>query len=82
MAEIGNPRVNLFKTTYDQLDQDSNQGIAGLDMARVNQRQKDLSKFLGQTDYSKQLTEAQDMSKLQLALALARQGFVAAGACV
>ena len=80
MAETGNPRVNLFKTTYDQLDQDSNQGIAGLDMARVNQRQKDLSKFLGQTDYSKQLTEAQDMSKLQLALALAQQGFAAAGA--
>ena len=32
------------------------------------------------TDYSKQLAEAQDLGKLQLALALAQRGFAAAGA--
>ena len=72
--------IQNFVKTFTQLGKAPNQGITSLDMARVGQRQQDLSKFLGQTDYSKQLQEAQDLGKLQLALALAQQGFAAAGA--
>ena len=39
-----------------------------------------LASFLGTTDYGKQREEAEDLSKLQLALALAQRGFAAAGA--
>ena len=50
------------------------------DMELVRQRQAEYAKYLGQTDYAKQLQESQNMGKLQLALALAQRGFAAAGA--
>ena len=46
----------------------------------LDQRAANIRDYLGQTDYSKQLQEAQDLGKLQLALALAQRGFAAAGA--
>ena len=39
-----------------------------------------LASFLGTPDYTKQLTDAQDLGRLQLALAMAQRGFAAAGA--
>ena len=50
------------------------------DMELVRQRQAEYAKYLGQTDYAKQLQESQNLGKLQLALALAQRGFAAAGA--
>jgi hypothetical protein len=49
-------------------------------MELVRQRQAEYAKYLGQTDYAKQLQESQNLGKLQLALALAQRGFAAAGA--
>ena len=49
-------------------------------LAAVEAEQAGLASFLGGTDYGKQLEEAQNLSKLQLALALAQRGFAAAGA--
>lgn len=80
MAQQISPKLQSYIDTVNQLGKAPSQGITSLDMAKVGQRQRDLSKFLGQTDYSKQLQEAQDLGKLQLALALAQQGFAAAGA--
>jgi len=58
-------------------------GLAGLmqpDMSAVRTREAELKKYLGQTNYAKQLEEAQNLGKLQLGLALAQRGFAAAGA--
>lgn len=49
-------------------------------LAAVEAERAGLASFLGSTDYGKQLEEAQNLSKLQLALALAQRGFAAAGA--
>ena len=59
------------------------QPVAGLmqpDMSAVRTREAELKKYLGQTNYAKQLEEAQNLGKLQLGLALAQRGFAAAGA--
>jgi hypothetical protein len=58
----------------------ANKDIFDPDMAAVAKREAELAKYLGATDYAKQLTDAQSLSKLQLALALAQRGFAAAGA--
>ena len=48
--------------------------------AAIESERAGLASFLGATDYSKQLEEAQNMGKLQFGLALAQRGFAAAGA--
>ena len=48
--------------------------------AELEAERSGLASFLGTTDYTKQLADAQGMGKLQLALALAQHGFAAAGA--
>lgn len=51
-----------------------------VDLTKLAAREAALTNYLGQTDYSKQLAESQNMGKLQFALDLARRGFAAAGA--
>ena len=68
------------QTYLDTLQAIRNQNILGTDMDAVVAREAELAKYLGATDYAKQLTDAQGMGKLQLALALAQRGFAAAGA--
>ena len=51
-----------------------------VDLTKLAARETALRNYLGQTDYSKQLAESQNMGKLQFALDLARRGFESAGA--
>ena len=68
------------QTFLDTLQAIRDQGILAPDMGAVAAREAELANYLGATDYTKQLTDAQGMGKLQLALALAQRGFAAAGA--
>ena len=68
------------KTFLDTLQAISDGNILAPDMGAVAAREAELANYLGATDYAKQLTDAQGMGKLQLALALAQRGFAAAGA--
>ena len=51
-----------------------------VDLTKLAAREAALKNYLGQTDYSKQLAESQNMGKLRFALDLARRGFESAGA--
>jgi hypothetical protein len=73
-------RVSRVRNFLDTLEATHGQGIFATDMGTVRAREAELAKYLGATDYAKQLTDAQGMGKLQLALALAQRGFAAAGA--
>jgi hypothetical protein len=50
------------------------------DISDVTKEAADLRAYLGPTDYSKQLQQAQDAAKLQAALSLAARGFASMGA--
>ena len=79
-----NPLLKTYMDTYQGLRQPLIQGlpndIFSTNMGDVRARQQDLQSYLGQTDYAKQLEEAQNLSRLQLGLQLAQRGFAAAGA--
>jgi hypothetical protein len=68
------------KAYFDTLQAINDRKLLATDMAQVRAREAELANYLGATDYAKQLTDAQGMGKLQLALALAQHGFAAAGA--
>ena len=68
------------KAYFDTLQAIRDEKLLATDMAQVRAREAELANYLGATDYAKQLTDAQGMGKLQLALALAQRGFAAAGA--
>ena len=50
------------------------------DISDITQEAADLRAYLGPTDYSQQLQQAQDAAKLQAALSLAARGFASMGA--
>ena len=70
-------KAKIYRDISKALD---DQNILGTDMSKVAKREAELAKYLGTTDYTKQLTDAQDLGRLQLALAMAQRGFAAAGA--
>jgi len=76
MAE---PKGLAGLTQWRQAVADANFG-ARPDISDVTQGAADLRAYLGPTDYSKQLQQAQDAAKLQAALSLAARGFASMGA--
>ena len=74
------PRAKTWLETLRSIT-DPKLGISfAPDMDAARAREADYSAYLGQTDYDKQLQDAQDMTRLQLGLALASRGFASMGA--
>ena len=55
-------------------------GLMATNMETVAAREAQLKKYLGSTDYDKQLQDATNLAKFQAALAVAQRGFASAGA--